>query len=158
MIGPAYLMLFVIMEVRSALLLQARPALLSASAIKAFSTGRGELVTGAMRAFTQHMRIRPYIIYTMCDTIVSILVLGRVYGFATAAYRWCSAAMVSITLSWGFELYMRRLFVARQLQAGAQQQQQKVLGHACGVQGGNAAADDDSSDLVFTSVSKYHKD
>eukprot|EP00775_Hariotina_reticulata_P004990 gene4990-5232_t len=108
LIGPAYLILLIVMEARSALLLQARPALLTAGAIKAYSTGRGELVTGSMRAFTQHMRLRPYILYTLSDTLLSILVLGRVYGVATAAYRWCTAAAVSILLSWAFELYMRR--------------------------------------------------
>ncbi|WIA20854.1 hypothetical protein OEZ85_005203 [Tetradesmus obliquus] len=105
------------------------PMLLPNRAYRAYWTGRGELPTGILRPFLQHMRVRSYAVYALIDAAVTAWVLGQVFGVWAAVRRLCFAAAMSIGLCWGLELHMRRRFVealARQQQQQQQQQQMQM--------------------------------
>jgi hypothetical protein len=88
------------------------PMLLPNRAYRAMWAGHGELATAAMRPFLQHMRLRPYAVYSVLDAALSAWVFAQVYNAATAAARFGAAAVLSVVLCWGFDLYMRRRFAA----------------------------------------------
>lgn len=88
-------------------------ALLPQRAIAAYWSSHGELATSAMRPFTQHMRLRHYVIYCLLDAAIMVWVFGKVYGVSAAAVRWGFACGLSVALEWGLDLHMRRGFVGR---------------------------------------------
>jgi heme exporter protein D len=104
------------------------PMLLPNRAYRAYWTGRGELPTGILRPFLQHMWVRPYVVYALIDAAVTAWVLGQVFGVWVAVRRLYFAAVLSIGLCLGLDLHMRRRFleaVARQQQQQQQMRQQR---------------------------------
>ncbi|WIA41141.1 hypothetical protein OEZ86_004764 [Tetradesmus obliquus] len=95
-------------------------------AYRAYWTGRGELPTGILRPFLQHMRVRSYVVYALIDAAVTAWVLGQVFGVWAAVRRLCFAAAMSIGLCWGLDLHMRRRFVEALARQQQQQQQQQM--------------------------------
>ncbi len=92
--------------------LAGRPLITPSGAYAAMWAGHGELATAAMRPFLQHMRLRPYAVYSVLDAALTALVFAQAYDAATAAARFGAAAVLSVVLCWGFDLYMRRRFAA----------------------------------------------
>jgi hypothetical protein len=106
---------------------EGRPALLLPNrGYSAYWTSRGELQTNILRPFLQHMRVRPYLVYTLIDAALSVWVFGQVFGMWAAVLRMGVAAGLGVGICWGFDLYMRRRFVAALVR---QQQQQQVRLH-----------------------------
>jgi hypothetical protein len=104
--------------------------LLPNRAYRAYWAGRGELPTGILRPFLQHMRLRPYVAYATIDAAVTAWVFGQVFGVWPAVRRLSFAAVMSIGLSWGLDLHMRRKFadaLARRQQQQQQSQQQEPV-------------------------------
>jgi hypothetical protein len=104
--------------------------LLPNRAYRAYWASRGELQTNILRPFLQHMRLRPYVAYTLIDAVISVWVFAQVFGVWAAVERWSFAVVVSIVLCWGLDLYMRRRFVAalsRQHEQLLQQQQRLAM-------------------------------
>jgi hypothetical protein len=107
--------------------------LLPNRAYRAYWTSRGELQTNILRPFLQHMRVRPYLVYTLIDAALSVWVFSQVFGVWAVVERWSFAVVLSVVLCWGLDLYMRRRFVGalsrqhEQLQDGRQQQQELQL-------------------------------
>lgn len=87
------------------------PVLLPNRAYTAYWASRSEIYTGIIRAFMQHMRVRPYLVYTLIDAAISVWVFAQVFGVWAAVQRWSVAVVVSVGLSWGLDLHMRRRFV-----------------------------------------------
>jgi hypothetical protein len=118
LIAPCMALITLLMTLSA--LLEGRPALLLPNrAYRAYWSSRGELSTNIMRPFLQHMRLRPYLLYTLIDAAVTSWVFGQVFGMWAAVARMGLAAGMSVGVCWGFDLYMRRRFVAamaRQLQ------------------------------------------
>jgi hypothetical protein len=105
---------------------QGRPTLLLPNrGYRSYWASRGELQTNILRPFLQHMRVRPYLVYTLIDAALSVWVFGQVFGTFAAMIRLGVAAGLGVGISWGFDLYMRRRFVA----VLARQQQQQVRLH-----------------------------
>jgi hypothetical protein len=104
------------------------PMLLPNRAYRAYWTSRGELQTNILRPFLQHMRVRPYLVYTLIDAALSMWVFAQVFGVWAVVERWSFAVVLSVVLCWGLDLYMRRRFVRavstqhEQLQQGQQHQ------------------------------------
>lgn len=88
--------------------------LLPQKAISAYWNGHGEIMTSAMRPFIQHMRLRPYVAYTLADAAMVVWVFAQFYGWWAAVGRWGFAAALSISLCWGLDLHMRKRFVVLQ--------------------------------------------
>ncbi|KAF6252357.1 hypothetical protein COO60DRAFT_1644130 [Scenedesmus sp. NREL 46B-D3] len=108
-----------------------QPAMLLPNrAYRAYWASRGELQTSILRPFLQHMRVRPYLVYTLVDASICVWVFAQVFGVWAVVERWSLAVVLSIVLCWGLELYMRRRFVgalSRQHELPQQQQQQQLL-------------------------------
>lgn len=88
--------------------------LLPQKALAAYWNGHGELMTSAMRPFIQHMRLRPYVAYTLADAAMCVWVFAQLHGYWAAMWRWGPAVVLSISLCWGLDLHVRRRFVALQ--------------------------------------------
>jgi hypothetical protein len=107
--------------------------LLPNRAYRAYWGSRGELQTNILRPFLQHMRVRPYLVYTLIDAALSVWVFAQVFGVWAVVERWSFAVVLSIVLCWGLDLYMRRRFVRalstqhEQLQDQGQQQGLQLL-------------------------------
>ncbi|WIA20852.1 hypothetical protein OEZ85_005202 [Tetradesmus obliquus] len=102
------------------------PMLLPNRAYRAYWASRGELQTGMLRPFLQHMRLRPYLVYTLIDAAISVWVFAQVFGVWAAVERWSCAVVVSVSLCWGLDLYMRRRFVGALSRQHKQLQQQRL--------------------------------
>jgi hypothetical protein len=101
------------------------PMLLPNRAYRAYWASRGELQTNILRPFLQHMRLRPYLLYTLIDAAISVWVFAQVFGVWAVVERWSFAVVLSIALCWGLDLYMRRRFVAALSRQHEQLQQQQ---------------------------------
>jgi hypothetical protein len=107
---------------------QGRPALLLPKrGYRSYWASRGELQTNILRPFLQHMRVRPYLVYTLIDAALSVWVFGQVFGVVAAVVRMGVAAGLGAAICWGFDLYMRRRFVAAMVKQQQQQQQQQQV-------------------------------
>lgn len=80
-------------------------------AYRSFWRMHGELITATLRAFFQHMRLRPFILYTTVDRVVSMQVWAPWSGVLSAVRRSTLAGMVSVLMCWALELCFRRRFV-----------------------------------------------
>jgi hypothetical protein len=125
LIAPAMALLTIVMSLQA--LSRGKPALLLPNrAYGAYWASRGELQTNILRPFLQHMRLRPYVVYTLIDAAVTSWVFGQVFGLWAAVARMGFAAGLSVGVSWVFDLYMRRRFVAAM--ARVQQQHLQMQG------------------------------
>jgi hypothetical protein len=77
----------------------------------AFWAMHGELITAALRTFFQHMRLRPFIVYTLVDRVISMQLWAPFCGVMTAVGRSSLAGLVSVAGCWALELCCRRRFV-----------------------------------------------
>lgn len=80
-------------------------------AYRSFWRMHGELITAALRAFFQHMRLRPFILYTTVDRLISMQIWAPWSGVLTAIGRSTAAGVVSVVVCWALELCCRRSFV-----------------------------------------------
>lgn len=80
-------------------------------AYRSFWHLHGELITAALRAFFQHMRLRPFLLYTIVDRVISMQIWAPWSGFMTAVNRSSCAGLVSVVVCWALELCFRRRFV-----------------------------------------------
>jgi hypothetical protein len=71
----------------------------------------GELLTAGLRAFFQHMRLRPFVLFTCVNTALCMLVWAPWSGAATALGRSSFAGLASIVVCWSLEVCMRRRFI-----------------------------------------------
>jgi uncharacterized membrane protein YgcG len=106
-------------------------------AYRSFWRMHGELLTAALRAFFHHMRLRPFVLATVVDRVVSMLVWALWTGLVTAAAHSTCAGVVSIVACWALEVCMRRRFV---LQAGSGGRRPGSSGGSSGSGGGGARA------------------
>lgn len=122
LIAPSMALITLLMSLSA--LSQGRPALLLPNrAYRAYWASRGELQTGMLRPFLQHMRLRPYLVYTLIDAALTAWVFAQVFGVWAAVARMVAAAGMSVGICWGFDLHMRRRFAA----AMARRQQRQLL-------------------------------
>lgn len=85
-------------------------------AYRSFWRMHGELLTAGLRAFFQHMRLRPFIVYTAMDRLVSILLWSPWSGVPSAIGRSACAGLASLVCCWALEVCMRHRFVLQGLQ------------------------------------------
>ncbi|WIA41143.1 hypothetical protein OEZ86_004766 [Tetradesmus obliquus] len=122
LIAPCMALITLLMSLPA--LSQGSPALLLPNrAYRAYWASRGELQTGMLRPFLQHMRLRPYLVYTLIDAALTAWVFVQVFGVWAAVARMVVAAGMSVGICWGFDLHMRRRFIA----AMARRQQRQLL-------------------------------
>jgi hypothetical protein len=88
-------------------------------AYRSFWRMHGELLTASLRAFFQHQRLTPFILYTLVDRVISMQLWAPWSGVLTAVRRSALAGAVSVVVCWALELCYRRRFVLEGLYAPA---------------------------------------
>lgn len=80
-------------------------------AYRSFWRMHGELLTASLRAFFQHQRLTPFILYTLVDRVISMQLWAPWSGVLAAVRRSALAGAVSVVACWALELCFRRRFV-----------------------------------------------